>query len=500
MISITKNLLTNYFLPLLREVLTDTAEGKKNQYLSKLLIAESLTALEKTNFMNDYFLTRPSYLQYLGNESEKEREFFREQFLSELAKGLENRLVLSGFEGLHKAYLPDKDKAFTSEKQRNVYLLAYNMALGFERKQASLLIQQKTESGTITKDQAQKDLQMLAKGELKVFKMNGKWQYLSEGQLRIIAVSPKYSALQVTPYITHTAERSVATSTASEMSSLSELEATQQAKATQTISAQTSQGLAAGSLETEQLPLADMGKLLNEAKLAQLEMMLGERGLNVINQLHIDDFGVVTGRVSDPQGQIYEIQMDTAHGIDPKDLKIAYSLPKEPLKKPVPEEKKKETIWVDFSQLKLKAQPQKAEKSQIEEGTMPGNTSATLAPPTPVFVLPQGKIPLTTLSLAPTKFKKPTTTKPRVPVFQHKMAREKRASFSPKKLPPTIRPPMKPASQRYQPPTAPTKTRQTTSSKKASKNPMARFATIGTAGAVAGFLGASGVIQFFLKS
>lgn len=473
MIKITKNLLNHYFLPLLKEVLTDTAEGKKNPYLRKLLIAESLTVLEKTNFMNDYFQTRPSYLQYLGNASEEDRRMFREEFLAQLAHGLKNRLMLSGFEGLKKAYLPDKDQKFDFEKQRNVYLLGYNMALGFEKKEIQKLIQQRSESGTITLDQSQKDQQLLQKDELKLFEIKGEWQYLPEDQLKIIASSPQYSTLPVSPYLS------------ADFSYTSGEE--------QSVEVPNQQELTAISSQGEFIALGEMRKLLNESKLAKLEMILSERGLNVIGHLLIDDLGIVTGKVSDPDGKIYEIRIDTSKGIDPKNLPITYALPKG-TNKEAESEKKKEKIRVDFSKLDLKAKPAKDEKPAEEAIVLPDKAQGMPLLPSQeeakpaVFVLPQRSQKV----VAPSKkVAKPIPTKPKISILQQKMAREAKPAVGKKAAPPVKRPP-NPAP--FAPPA--TSKKPAVPGTKAPKNPMERFAKWGTFGTIVGFVGASGVIVF----
>lgn len=155
-------------MPLLEEMLTDTVQRKKD-YLDKLFVTGVLEDAEKKNMMDYYFnpARKNEGVPFTGQEDKKDRENLLKYFVDYVhSRGAkpEDRI---------KAFLPVlnqksdgavKQVVWPAEVKRNLFLMSYHMAEGFEKDKINELILAKEAAGK--PEEAKKDRELLDKGML----------------------------------------------------------------------------------------------------------------------------------------------------------------------------------------------------------------------------------------------------------------------------------------------------------------------------------------------
>ncbi len=161
-----------HLMPLLEEMLTDTAQRKKD-YLDKLFINGTLEAIEKKNLMDYYFnpVRKNEGVPFVGEEEQKEREIFLNYFVDYMAsRGAKPADRIRAFLPVvnQKSEGPVKEVTWPADVKRNLFLMSYHIAEHFEKDQINNLILAKEAAGKT--EEAKKDRELLEKGMLMLVK------------------------------------------------------------------------------------------------------------------------------------------------------------------------------------------------------------------------------------------------------------------------------------------------------------------------------------------
>jgi hypothetical protein len=135
--------MTRFMIPLVKEIVTDIGKGEKNLFLHKLVNGEPLDATDKQQFISSYFETRQDSERkqpFADMRGEDPRDYWN-KFLDGFSKYMILRYRLSGAQGAHDAFCPDKEGAFTQETTNNLYYLAYRISQDWENERIAKLYQ-----------------------------------------------------------------------------------------------------------------------------------------------------------------------------------------------------------------------------------------------------------------------------------------------------------------------------------------------------------------------
>lgn len=171
-------------------------------YLGNLMIGRPLDAGAKKNFFEDYFSVSSPIGLFFQHDPKGLVEF-REMYFEEFSKLLKNRIYLSGEYGVVEAYFESKDKSNSGDVSRNIFRMAYQMMLDFEKTRIEKLIKAKAAhngEGLGENLYLEKYHGLLAQGKLKLVKMpDGTEEFLTQEQIK--AKIAEGSQLEVVPFI-----------------------------------------------------------------------------------------------------------------------------------------------------------------------------------------------------------------------------------------------------------------------------------------------------------
>lgn len=317
-----------HLIPLIEEITTDMSTGEKNVYLRKILFNENLDPTEEKDFMHDYFTSnvKKAAQKPFSGESDEDKKFHK-NFLEEFRKAFNRKNKLSGPAGARNAYLPDDKKQFSGEVSRNIYRLAYQLTLSFEKSRIKELIEKRKAAAQSAeeKNKLEKDLELLENGKLKLIEVNGEEQYVSEEEIKNYEANPAFTNVEVVPMIgvgvgdaamskdAGTGPR--LTLAGPERTGAPEVqEERPHAGAVQPAGGQKQSRSGAAAAQLFPAQAATFSQLKGDFKasqLASMQVMLEESGLEVTKDLAFDDrTGKIVGEVQDLKGQRLRVSID----------------------------------------------------------------------------------------------------------------------------------------------------------------------------------------------
>ena len=284
MLQFSQEYINHFLKPFIAEVLTDmsTCEQKKEpMYLYKILNNIEPDEHDKTNFENRYFRsTQPSSRPF----KKEEEAPFRKMFMDNLEEHVKMRRRLAQQGGMRAALLPDKEAGRTFGGHEaltlNLVRLSFQMAANFEKE---IIKGELKNNGTYNN----KNKEKLAGGQLKlVATTDGSGTEIMTEE-EIAQMARTNPGAKLIPFLTP--------------GLLKNLEQTAVSPAVDN---------ALNPLQESANPITLL-KDFENAKLAYIRQLIMASGLEITQELKISASGIVTGVVSDVEGQQLSLYVDT---------------------------------------------------------------------------------------------------------------------------------------------------------------------------------------------